>query len=300
MSSTGACRFRGVCHVSGMLSFRTLAIALMVSAGLPSLARAAVIAHYDVYVGGVRALQMQAALGMDEGSYSLQLTARTHGFAEWLLGWRSRVISTGLLERPASARGAEDRAGVRPSRHSLEALFRGSLRTVRLDWTGTTVSVSATPPIEEDNRDPVPDALRVNAVDPLTATVIALRAVAERQACQQDIPVFDGRRRFDAVLQTGTRPTLPANSYSSFEGAAVHCTLRINRIAGYSRSENNFNRAEDRDRSIDIWFAPVATGAVPVPVRVEVELSMGAIVAHLMRVETVDTVPPLPTGPLTR
>ena len=249
------------------------------------------IARYDIYVGGLKAFELEAGLSLTEVGYTMQITGRTHGMAEWLLGFRSRV----------HAEGEASPSGIRPQRYRNDALFRGKPRAITLDFPpGQPMVVSVTPPPEEDDRDPVTPAQRATAVDPLTAMVTALRHVASRGLCQQDIAVFDGRRRFDAVFQPGSVTTLGATRLGIFQGDATHCILTMRQIAGYTRRAHEFNRAEDREQPIDIWLAPVAAGLPAIPVRVEVVLTLGSIVAHLTKIETVPALPPLPTAPLTR
>ena len=249
------------------------------------------IARYDIYVGGIKAFELEAGLSLSEGGYTMQIAGRTQGMAEWLIGFRSRV----------RAQGEATPAGIRPQRYVNDALFRGKPRAITLDFPpGQPMVVSVVPPPEQDDRDPVTPAQRATAVDPLTAMVSALKHVETRGNCQQDIPVFDGRRRFDAVFQQGSISTLGATRLGIFAGEATHCILVMRQIAGYTRRAHDFNRAEDREQPIDIWLAPVASGLPAIPVRVEVVLTLGSIVAHLTKVDTVAALPPLPTAPLTR
>lgn len=83
--------------------------------------------------------------------------------------------------------------------------------------------------------------------------------------------------------------TLPPGGYSSFDGAARRCAVEYVAIAGYKRSpeRNMFWRNSTGERPpVQVWFAEVAPGAPPAPVRMEAETPFGAVVAHLRGVET--------------
>ncbi len=270
---------------------RTL-LAVLAAVALAGPAHAgSAIARYDIYVGGLKAFEIEAGLSLTEGSYAMQIAGRTQGMAEWLVGFRSRVQTS----------GATSPTGLQPTRYHNDALLRGKPRAVTLDFpAGQPMRVSVVPPPEQDDRDPVTPAQRATAVDPLTAMVTALRHVASRGYCQQDVPVFDGRRRFDAVFQQGFTTTLGPTRLGMFAGEATHCILVMRQIAGYTRRAHDFNRPEDREQPIDIWLAPVVAGLPAIPVRVEVVLSLGSIVAHLTKVDSVASLPPLPTTALTR
>jgi len=130
------------------------------------------------------------------------------------------------------------------------------------------------PPPEEDDREPVPAALQVAVLDPLSA---ALRLAAS--GCTGRLQVFDGRRRLEVVLTRRGAETVDEPLY---RGAAERCHATIVSVAGRSR-RSWFPRRNTPDEA-DIWLAALWPDLPPVPVRVESETLLGALVVQLREV----------------
>lgn len=256
---------------------------LLASFLLPGMAGAqGMRAAYQAHVGGMSPLKGQAELVMEAGRYSLRIDAETDGFVGRLLSWQSRVTSLGTL-----ARGVP-----RPELYELSSLWRGEPRdvTLRYDARGG-VQVTAVPPPEEDEREPVPDELQRGTLDPVTAMLAVMLGAAEGRGCAGTMPVYDGRRRYDMVFADLGMDRIAPSGYSAFSGAARRCQVTYKPIAGYSRKpppslmgQRLFARSEGDGEPrppVEVWFAPVTEGGPPVPVRIETESGLGGVVVHL-------------------
>jgi hypothetical protein len=251
-------------------------------AGAPPVSQAdatqgAVLA-YEVYVGGIKAASFDVGLGLGPQAYSMQLVGRTLGFLDYMLSWRVGTETAGALAAGASA------ATARPHEHKLQSKFRGTPRTVEVRYLADgSIDTRIMPPPEDDDRDPVTAEQQRGTVDPLTASLALSRRLANGESCTWRLPLFDGRRRFDAVMTDAGPADLKPNRYSSFSGPAQVCDLVIKRIAGYSRKTSDWNKREDENRVIRCWYASVVPGAPPMPVRIEAEGAFGNVVVHLVR-----------------
>lgn len=257
--------------VTGGVAAVVLAAVCLAVPARAEVSRGAVLG-YEVYVGGIKALSFETGLGLGDTSYSMEMVGRTHGLIDYMLSWRVGAETAGA------------NPSVRPREHKVISQFRGKSRdvTVRYRPDGT-VDTAILPPPEDDDREPVTAEHRRGTVDPLSAVLSLSRRLADGGDCNGTAPVFDGRRRFDAVARDMGMGEVTSTRYSSFSGPARICDVVIKRIAGYSKRASEWNRREDADKPIRTWWASVVPGAPPVPVRIESEGTFGNVVVHLVR-----------------
>lgn len=227
---------------------------------------------YEVYFGGLRALALQAEVRLSPDGYRVRLEARTQGIIDWLFGWTAQAWSEGAIRDGA----------VEAARHVSESLVRGSRRDVALTFhRDGSIDAAVVPSAADDEREPVTLEEARGALDPISAVLIATRAVGARHSCAQRLPVFDGRRRYDLAFSDGGPDVLKPSEYSSFSGAATLCLFRYIRVAGYQKA-GRWNNPRDRDRVYRAWVAPIVPGLPPLPVRIEVEGTFGTMLVHLI------------------
>lgn len=260
----------------GRLAGTALVAAVMLASAWPAEAdpgpAAGASLTYRIYVGGVLAVETDAALRLDQQGYDLDVSSRTRGMLDWLLGWSNRMVTQGLLAA----------AGPVPRLHRERGELRGKPRSVALDYRpGGQVDAVLDPQPETDDRDPVTADQRAGTEDILTAIVAVAESLAHGGGCAADRRIFDGRRRFDAVVTDGGMQALPPTTLGMFAGPARLCSATIRRIAGYARRPSDMDHPDYRHRPIQIWVAPVVAGGLPVPVRMEADSGLGSIVVHL-------------------
>ncbi len=257
---------------------RTLLLAAGLSFPLPPMAAAAepVKASYRVFVGGITALDIDATLEMTGDRYRIAVTAVTGGTIGRLLTWRT------ASETDGSRRGTD----LKPVSHRQTSQLRGEPRNVTLTYDPQgDVSASVSPPAADDGREPVPPALQRGTLDPLSAVLDLLIGLGASEGCDRSLPVFDGRRRYDMVFSEVGRRIVDPSRYSTFSGIALQCRVTYKPVAGYARSSSGgrfWQRTDPADRPpVNIWLAPVAAGAPPLPVRLETDSDFGGVVVHL-------------------
>jgi len=104
-----------------------------------------------------------------------------------------------------------------------------------------------------------------------------LMTSALQGACRPQTAIYDGRRRYDAKLESLSARTLDRSSSAPFEGRAEGCRLTFQRIAGFRP-----DRKRMQDLEVDIWLAEIGVAAGRVPVRLEMQTPWGAGFAHLV------------------
>ncbi|MFM2041705.1 MAG: hypothetical protein RLY86_281 [Pseudomonadota bacterium] len=245
---------------------------------------------YKVYVGGVHVLDANAHVALLPDAYRIGVQAATDGFLGRVANWRTDIATAGAVTPDGR---------IQPILYRTVGSFRDEPQNTTVDYRadGNPVVTLAEPPPEED-REPVPPDLMPGTVDPMSAVMAALQAVAQGRGCTADVAVYDGRQRYDlAFLPKGTE-TLEATEYSPFAGPAEACGFKFTPRAGrWKERDRRDGREEDagrrnRDgRDITVWVAPAAAEAPPVPVRAEAPSPLGTVKIHLAEIRRVDAAP---------
>ena len=95
--------------------------------------------------------------------------------------------------------------------------------------------------------------------------------------CQRNLPIFDGRRRFDLKLTFKRVDKVKADK--GYQGKALVCAMEFAPIAGHRASSALLKYLlEARDK--EIWFAPVAGTRLLAPFRLSISNFLGNMVLH--------------------
>lgn len=235
-------------------------LALLVLPSLPLPAAASGVAlEYEVLYGPLQVMALQSTARLDPTGYETSTQVRTVGLAGVLFPWTAG----------ASTVGARGDGGLTPIRHRAHGEYRGSERSVALDYgaDGTVRAVIAPPP-EVDDREPVPEAERQATIDPLTATLSAVQA-----GCRGTLRVFDGRRRYDLALADQGEGELPAAT-PAYRGRAQHCQARVTPRTGFWHATEQH---DERPAQLDVWIAAPRPELMRVPVYMRLSGARGTL-----------------------
>ncbi|WP_395675933.1 DUF3108 domain-containing protein [Inquilinus sp.] len=270
-----------------MLRLLPIAAAAAVLAAGPAMAADAARMTYDVYVGGLRMLEVTSGLSLGRDRYDIALSAHVVGVAATFSDWRSNVQSSGGLDGPQ----------VRPARNVVERINGDDARTTTITFLGGgRMDVEIVPSKKPKRDQTIPPEHLVHAVDPLSGVVSILQALhVGAAACQGQVPVFDGRRLYRADITDGGAVMLQKSDLGMYGGETQHCTLKLTPMVG------DFNFGDERrttkpteyfqrssrapdERVIETWLASPGGGLPAVPVRIESESPWGRVIVHLRAV----------------
>ncbi len=228
--------------------------------------------NYEAHLGGVRVLSVAALARFVAGAYDLEVASRTVGVVGWVGDWKGNSFTKGTVGE----------AGLRPSSHRADSVWRGEPRFVELTYAADrSVAIQAEPPAARDDREPVPEAQTRNTVDTLTAIMGLVRSFGAEGKCAGAYPAFDGRRRYDIAIEDAGEAVLEPSSYSAYAGPARKCRVTTRRVAGYWKGRGN----DAPEQQGFVWMAPAVAGQSPVPVRAETETALGSLVLNLKKAE---------------
>lgn len=233
-------------------------------------------AVYEVYAAGMTVLEVEAVLDMREQGYAAVTSLRTRGLASVFLPGEQLTRVEGGWAGTIPA----------PRRFLAEGTWRGRFRRILLDWQGSEPRIRELLPPNEEEREPVPEALRRGTVDSLSALALLSRTVSESGHCDGAVPVFDGRRRMDYRSRTEGREVIRPWR-SAWHGTALRCGFEHRLVAGFRRDQDR-EEATTPQRGT-AWIASPWPGAPAIPVRVEIPNRwFGTATAVLLRAERSD------------
>jgi hypothetical protein len=232
---------------------------------LPVGGRAAELAHvhavmeFDAYALGLAAMHMRAELDITGTGYAVATAYHTTGLVGAMVSSAQTSSVTGTW------RGAD---GVAPRDFRSDGARRGEDRHVLIDFSAGRPAVRTLVPPNDGEREPIPPAATDGTEDTLSAMAQLVRQVADTGRCDGSATLFDGRRVMRLVARTAGNEVLERTARSSFTGPALRCDFEGTQVAGFMRDDG---AAAHRPKRGTAWFAPLAAGGPPLPVRVTFE-----------------------------
>lgn len=228
---------------------------------------------YEAYLSGFHSGSIAIDADISAERYRLSADLKSRGFIHLLIRYAAHAESRGRLQ--------EHR--VVADRHRADTKWMREKRWVQNDYkTDGSVTNATEPTAEQDDRDPVPAALMTRTLDPLSAILHLVRGAAGNNAsrCEDQVPVFDGRRRYDLVVSAGGMETIDGPAYS---GPAFRCDVRLERITGFSRDP--WLPRSKTPRVSHVWVAELAPDLPPQVVRIEANTGLGTAVLKLTKMK---------------
>ena len=226
---------------------------------------------YAGFVAGLNVSTIRAGFQIDPQGYEMGVSFRTAGL----------VGAFFKAENIARAEGVWRGSRAVPNVYASAGLWRGSPREVEINYPdGQPVIKRFNPPADAEH-EPVPEALRQNTTDALSAIANLVHLVSTTGGCDAETTTFDGRRVSKITVHTVGMETLPPESRSSFSGQALRCDIDGRQIAGFPVDAGPDDMIRKPQHST-VWLASVSPGmpAVPVMMSLEVRL-MGHMTIYL-------------------
>jgi hypothetical protein len=229
---------------------------------------------YSAFYGGLEAAKIDARIAVSNGQYEVSTTVGSTGFLDYLFPFTSHTSGKGgFLRNP----------GVRE--FSLVSTFRGRTRKIKGTSGANVIPVwMITPPIPLDERDPVPQKLRIGVFDPVSALVNAAIRETAQEACSGTSRIFNGKVRTNIHLNYLGQEDLRSTRFSSFSGPAEKCEARYKTLAGgYKKS---WFGSEAPPPEILYWISRIEGSEFWIPVRIEATTELAKVLVHLTAATT--------------
>jgi len=236
-----------------------------------------VVARYNISFNGLSIGTFKFRSDWSARSYRLRAGAHISLLNGILFEWKARTESEGSLTDN----------GAKPRRYTFGYEAGDKAGSVDLRFQGSSVSQVNVDPPPGANRIPVESRHLRGVVDPLSA-VIGLsnlrRPNLGRRSCEGRLRIFDGKMRYDLVLDYKSTRQVSSSGYS---GRAFVCRVKFKPIAGHKASKKETNFLEDTD-GIELWLIPVREAEMYVPYHIVLPLPVGSatITSEKFRVES--------------
>jgi len=145
-------------------------------------------------------------------------------------------------------------------------LRNGVDRSYGVDYRTDGTVINASTPSSPGWASSIPAAQIRGTVDQLTAYFLLERQLAQRGTCALVVPVFDGSALYNVRFTDIISEVLAADSYQNFAGPTQLCQLVREEIL------RNPGQGEDTYQQGKVWYAPLASGDLMLPVRMELKL----------------------------
>lgn len=240
----------------------------------PAFAQGRLEANYSISAARITIGNASVTAQIGETEYSASMTGRGSGVM--------RILASG--DGNMTVQGQVRDGHPIPVRYVSATKADDDALDVKMSFeNGNVVDVEASPAPPGDDRVALTAQHRDGVTDPLTALFIPAGDAGPKQAaCARELPIFDGRRRYDLKLAFKRIDQVKLGGYS---GPVVVCSLVLGPIAGHRKSSPMMNFLTN-GREMEIAFAPVAGTAVLAPLRITVFHMLGNVVMQATRFET--------------
>lgn len=248
----------------------------------PAQAQRRVEAEYQITWMGIAVYSARFVAEWQSGRYRMTFGANAVGIAR--LGNHTTIAW--------ETRGRVVKRTMQPELFEQSNTFRRQTRRITLAYPiptaagtrgGVMPAVSVVPPESPGKRPPVPEALKADTLDPLSATFAALAMTPDATNCRYAAPVFEGLRRTDIRLDHGGKERSPVTG-SGLDRESLVCLLHAKRVAGYE--EKHFRQNPEPLPPAKLWVTKHAETGLWLPVQLRFESSYGPIYARLVKLRS--------------
>lgn len=226
---------------------------------------------HSVYVGGLFLGSINTEIAEENQNYRIESIANTSKTFDWAFKWIAKGKTVGLI----------DSDKVSPFLHRHESTWNKNARsaTMNYDQSGVvTVETTGKKSSDPNKYTPIDPNSLTNSIDPMSAILLVSNRLESGQGCNGEVPVFDGRRRYDVKLTEKDSKLFKPSRYSVFAGEAIGCKIDIVKKGGFKKGPDNYDRM---NQEIIVWAAAPVAGARVVPVRMHVDTDFGRMELHL-------------------
>lgn len=232
--------------------------------------------NYEVYAGGLHGISASLEIKQNSADYHIKTTVKTRGIISWIYPLKATYISFGKINKNE----------LLPEKYESVSKVRSKtkIKTLEYDDKGI-ITAKIINKNGKINRTEITDRkLAEGAVDFLAVWQEMMLKVKDGKGCSQEVPVFDGKRRFNLNFKSKGESEIAKSKYSFFKGTASECLLDVEPTGDRPKNSWFWHRSgkHEKQNPIRIFMASVEKNTPPIPVRIEIDSNgFGSIIAHL-------------------
>lgn len=243
-----------------------------------SAAKTAVLT-YDVYAGGIHALNAQLTVQKQASKYELSLVAGTQGFLKKLADWSGKFQSKGNIADGKTY----------PLSHESASVWKGSTQSKSFKYDGKGKFLSYK--MAEDGVDKTPEdvdlTLAEGSTDTMSATMRLMMAIPKDKVCSGKELIFDGDRNFRLIYKDTKVETLTKTDFNIYSGQAIVCSVEVIPEKGkWRKKPRGWLSIQEQGRKQGalptVWFGALkGQSDLYVPVKIRIQTDYGTLFMHL-------------------
>jgi len=231
---------------------------------------ARIVANYQVAIGNFNLGNFRITTTLNGDGYDMRGEGRFSILEGIIYQWTGATAS----------RGKVTDAGPEPATYafsySLGAKQGERVRMVFAD--GAVQQISIVPNKRPPGRTvPVKREQLEGVLDPMSGAFLTARSEnpnGDLNVCNQMLPVFDGRQRYDLVLKPKKAVMVRNTGPTAYSGPAVICRVKFIPISGYQPDNPGIQLMSKTDE-IEVWLMPVRGTSMYVPYRIVLPTPVG-------------------------
>jgi len=248
------------------------ALAFFTAAAIPAVAEGRLEAQYSIALTGIPIGRSALVLELTNDNYSTAGSASVTGLL--------KLVAPG--KGSAASRGSITNGKVSPISYSLTSESGERWEDIRMAIAASVVRdfTIMPPPSHPDDRVPVTDEHRKGVIDPMSAMIMPVPGAGDllsAEACNRTISIFDGRQRYDLVMNYERSDS--AKNIKGYSGPLIVCRIAYRPLAGHRPNRVQVKYMIE-NKNIFVWLAPVAGTRVLLPARFTIATMLGTLVVQ--------------------
>src|SRR5262245_21136128 len=230
-----------------------------------------VTANYGVYWAGLHFGDVRLVIAVRNADYEMKGDGKSSVMGGLIYEWSGGTTSAGKLGK----------SGPQPSLYTLSYSGGDKHGNVRISFSGGAVSDVSTLPQKRHNPKNIPVTTEQlhGVLDPMTGAFLRLRpnlSEGDLRICDETIPVFDGKLRFNVVLEPKRQARVEGKNPESYSGLAAVCGVKFVPISGFRPDNRAIRYMSSHSDAIEAWLVPVSDTSLFVPYRISIPTAFGA------------------------
>jgi hypothetical protein len=100
--------------------------------------------------------------------------------------------------------------------------------------------------------------------------------------CNETIPVFDGKLRFNLVLEPKQQTRLEHKTPDNYSGLAAVCGVKFIPISGFRPDDRGVKYMTSHSDAIEVWIVPLPSTDLYLPYRISLPTAFGTGSAEML------------------
>lgn len=222
--------------------------------------------------------------GIDIGDFRFQSSAEEQSYA--LSGRAKLSLLLGALKWSANtnSKGVLAKGEPKPAEFAFSTKSNKKTSSVHMSFEKDRVAGRVLEPPRSPSKEAVPltEEHLKGVLDPMTAIMAMTRGIRSNP-CDQKVPIFDGKYRFDLVLSYRRKERIKETKPSGEPEFGYVCNVRYVPVAGHKNSKTVRSLAEND--GIEVVLRPIPSANIFIPYQITIPVFAGWAVLKSERVE---------------